>query len=62
VPHEIHSNASTVALAVDVDAAAVTVANAMVILIEYIYYIIFYCCIYWQQQRGKRLRHMSSCA
>ncbi len=43
MPHEKCSIAGTVALAVDVDAAAVTVANAVVILIEYIY-----CCIYWQ--------------
>ncbi len=62
MPHEMRSIAATVALTVDVDAAAVTVAVAIVIEREYIYYIIFYCCIYWQQQRGKRLRHMSSCA
>jgi hypothetical protein len=62
VPHEIRSNAGAVALDVNVDAAAVTNAVAIVILIEYIYYIIIYCCIYWQQPRGKRLRHMSSCA
>jgi hypothetical protein len=57
VPHEIRSIAGTVALAIDVDDATVAVAVAIAILIKYIY-----CCIYWQQQRGKRLRHMSSCA
>ncbi len=40
MPHEIRSIAATIALAVDVDAAAFTVAVAIEILIEYIYYII----------------------